>query len=254
MEDPTWKVSALRALATAFMQIEQFAEAEAIADAIEDQEEQAWILQELAIASREPEHFTKARKVAEESVSGFQRAMMLQNLAKAMVQLGQDTNANELFTAAEHATKTEAPEYQLSIAISNAQLGRFSESRRIIRNIDSWTERGQALKALAKEITQAGQFTDAKQLIHSIEDPKEQRWAFGSLAIALMRQQRFAKALKELEIQTPDDFVHILASCASVLDQFETGLSLRSLNHIVRIIGWVRPGWRKIANILIHGW
>jgi len=255
LEDPAWKPWALQAVAIAFIQTGQFAKAEAIAHVIEAQEKQAWILQALAIASREPEHFTKARKAAEECVSGFQRALMLQNLAKAMVQLGQDTDANELFTAAEHAIQTEAPEHQSYIlkelAISNAQLGRFSTSRRFIGTIDRWTTRDQALKVLTRELTQSGQFADAKELIHTIEDSQEQRRELGSLAISLMRQQRFAEALKELETQTPDDFVHILASCASILDQLEAGLSLASLNHIVCILGWVRSDWRKVGNILI---
>jgi tetratricopeptide (TPR) repeat protein/RNase adaptor protein for sRNA GlmZ degradation len=250
IEDLTWKPRALRALVIAFTQTERFVEAEAIISEIEDKEMQARALQELAIASGQPNHFTAAIKAAEASEDGWQRSELLQELAKAMIQLGQDTRGNELFTAAENAVKSVEPRYQADIlkglAISNAHLRRFSESRRIIDTIDHWKARDQALAVLARELTQVGQFTDAQQLIQTIEEAKEQRWALGSLAIALMRQQRFAEALKELETQTPDDFVHILAICASIFDQLETGLSLAILNHTLRIIGWVRTDWRKM--------
>ena len=254
MEDPTWKPWALRALAAALIQTRQFTEAEAIADTVEDKEKQAWILQELAIASRQPNHFAKAIQAVEEIVGELQRSGRLQELAKAMIEAEQPTRAEELFVAAENAVQIMEPRYRASalkdLAISNVQLGRFSKARALVESIDHWMERDQALTVLARGLIQVGQFPDARQLIETI-GAKEQRHVLGSFAIALMRQQRFAEALKELETQTPDDFVHILASCASILEQLEAGLSLASLNHIVRILGWVRPDWRKIGNILI---
>lgn len=255
MEDPTWKPWALRALATAFIQTGQFSEAEEMVQALSDPESQAQLFQELALQSGQFEHFQKARKATESIPFGPYRAYRFWDLAKAIAQNGWDLEAEALFTLAKKAAQEAEPQHRAStlkeLAISNAQLGRFDESRQLIKTIDSWMERDLALKALVRELIQSGQFTDAKELIHTIEDLKAQRWALGLLAISLMRQQRFAEALKELEPQTPDDFVHILASCASILDQLEAGLSLASLNHIVRILGWVRPDWRKIGNILI---
>jgi tetratricopeptide (TPR) repeat protein len=255
IEDSTQKLSALRALATAFIQTRQFAEAETIANTVEDKENQAWILQELAIASGQPNHFSKAIKAAEKSASVWQSGM-LQELAKAMFQFGQNIKAEELFAAAKNAVRNIEPSYRAlalrELARSNAQLGRFSQARAIIESIDHWMERDQALRFLAKTLIQAGQIRDARQLIQTIEEAKEQRQVLGSLAIALMRQQRFTEALKELDVQTPDDFVHLLASCPLIFDQIETGLNLIILSHVVRIVGWVRPDWRKISSILSY--
>jgi tetratricopeptide (TPR) repeat protein len=254
IEDITWQTWALKTIVTALIQTKQFVEAEAIANEIEDKEKQVSALQELAIASGAPEHFTKARKAIEESVSGMGQPWMLQEIAEALLQLGESTKASELFTAAENAVQNVEPSFRDSalkeLSISNAKIGRFPESQRIIEIIDGWMDRDKALIALTRELTQVGMFTEAKQLIQTIEDEKERRWALSSLAIALMRQQRFTEAFNELGTQTPDDFVHILVSSASIFDQLKEGLSLAIFNRTVQIIGWVRSDWRKISSIL----
>jgi hypothetical protein len=254
IEDPTWKPWALKALVTALAQIKQFAEAEAIARAIADTEKRAWAWKDIAIASGQPENFVQAGKAVEEIANGTMRAGEFQDLAETLVQLGRETDANELFMAAENAVQTEEARYRASalkdLAIRNARLGRFIESRKIIGAIDSWMDRDKASIALAGELIQSGCLEDAKKLIQTIEEDKERQRALGALSIALMRQQRFAEALQELGPQTPDSFVHILASCASGFSPVRDKLPIEILRHVVRICGWARPDWRKIDQVL----
>jgi hypothetical protein len=252
--DSPGKSSALRTLVKTFIKIQQFLEAEEITYSIEDIETQAWALQELAIASEDPDRFTQARNAIDKIDSGFERFSLLLNLANKMAQLEQSNKADELFIAAERSLQGIALREQSyllhELASSNAQLGRFSESRRIIENIDSWMERDRALQVLIEEVTKAGNFTNARQLIQIVTNTTAQRHAHGYLAFALMKQDRFEEALNELKTQTPDEFIRMLASCDSIFDRFETGLSLALLDRVVRIIGWIRPDWRKIDSIL----
>jgi hypothetical protein len=254
IEDLTWKPWALRALVTAFIQSDQFVEAEAIIGKIEDKEKQAWALQELAIATGKLDHFIEAREAIKPIESESQKTWLFWELGKRLIQLGQRSNADELFRAAEDAAQAIEPKYRASalkeLAINNAQLGYFTESQRIIGTIDHWIERDRALTVLARELTQAGHFSEAKSLIQTIEDTKQQRWALGSLAAAFIRQQRFADALKELVPQTLDDFVHILASCASNFEKLEPGLSVKILQKVVHISSWTRPDWQVINGLI----
>jgi hypothetical protein len=252
IEDSTWKAWALRALVTALTQIKHFVEAEEIAQAIADAEQRAWTMKELAIASAQPEHFIEAGKVAETISSGIQRVGIFLSLAQALIQIGRHTEANEFFAATENAARDEEPRYRAFIlkdlAMVNAQVGRFAESMRIIGIIEDSRKRDEALMTLARGLAQAEHFRDAKQAIQAIEEEQKRRWALGSLAIALARQQHFSKALQELGSQTLDDFVHILASCSPIFEQLEAGLSVSALKEVVRIVGWVRPDWRKVAD------
>jgi hypothetical protein len=251
--DAPGKSSALRALVTAFIKIKQLFEAEEITYSIEDIETQAWALQELAIASEDPDRFTQARNAIDKIDSGFERFPLLLNLANKMAQLEQSNKADELFIAAERSLQDIALREQSyllqELASDNARLGRFSESRRIIENIDSWMERDRALQLLIEEVTKVGQLLTARDLIQTITDKTAQRQAYGYLAFALMKQDRFEEALNELKTQTPDEFIRMLASCDSIFDRFEAGLSLGILDRVVQIIGWIRPDWRKISSI-----
>jgi tetratricopeptide (TPR) repeat protein len=219
-------------LVTALTQIKHFVEAEEIAQAIADAEQRAGTLRELAIASAQSEHFIEAGKVAETISSSIQRAGIFLSLAEALIQAGRHTEANEFF-AAENAAWDEEPRYQESalkeLAIVNAQVGRFTESRRIIKSMEYFRERDEALMILARGLTQAEHFKDAKQAIQAIEEEEKRRWALGFLAIALARQQHFSKALQELGSQNLDDFVHILASCSPIFEQLEARLSVSAL-------------------------
>jgi Tfp pilus assembly protein PilF len=174
------------------------------------------------------------------------------SLAEALIQAGRHTEADEFFAAAENAAWDEEPRYRESalkeLAIVNAQVGRFAESRRIIKSMEYFRERDEALMTLARGLAQAEHFRDAKQVIQAIEQEQKRRWALGALAIALARQQHFSQALQELGSQTLDDFVHILASCSAIFEQLEAGLSVSALEVVVRIVGWVRPDWRKVAD------
>ncbi|HEY9796022.1 MAG TPA: hypothetical protein V6D30_10305 [Leptolyngbyaceae cyanobacterium] len=252
IEDSTWKAWALRALVTALTQIKHFVEAEEMAQAIADAEQRAWTLKELAIASAQREYFIEAGKVAGTISSGIERAGIFLSLAEALIQAGEHTEANEFFAAAENAAWDEEPRYREStlkeLAIVNAQVGRFTESRRIIKSMEYFRERDEALMILARGLTQAEHFKDAKQAIQAIEEEEKRRWALGFLAIALARQQHFSKALQELGSQNLDDFVHILASCSPIFEQLEARLSVSALEEVVRIVGWVRPDWRKVAG------
>jgi tetratricopeptide (TPR) repeat protein len=251
IEDSTWKAWALRALVTALTQIKHFVEAEEMAQAIADAEQRAWTLKELAIASAQSEHFIEAGKAAE-AISSIQRVGIFLSLAQALIQIGRHIEANEFFAAAENAAWDEEPRYRESalkeLAIVNAQVGRFTESRRIIKSMEYFRERDEALMILARGLTQAEHFKDAKQAIQAIEEEEKRRWALGFLAIALARQQHFSQALHELGSQNLDDFVHILASCSPIFEQLEAGLSVSALEEVVRIVGWVRPDWRKVAD------
>ena len=252
IEDSTWKAWALRALVTALTQIKHFVEAEEIAQAIADAEQRAWTLRELAIASAQPKHFIEAGKAAEAISSSIPRAGIFFSLAEALIQIERHTEANEFFAAAENAAWDEEPRYRAFIlkdlAIVNAQVGRFAESMRIIGIIEDSRKRDEALVTLARGLAQAQQFRDAKQVTRAIEEEEKRRWALGSLALALARQQHFSQALQELGSQNLDDFVHIVASCSAIFEQLEAGLSVSALEEVVRIVGWVRPNWRKVAG------
>jgi RPA family protein len=251
IEDSTWKAWALRALVTALTQTKHFVEAEEMAQAIADAEQRAWAMQKLAIASAQPKHFIEAGKAAE-AISSIQRVGIFLSLAQALIQIGRHIEANQFFAAAENAAWDEEPRYRESalkeLAIVNAQVGRFAESMRIIGIIEDSRKRDEALMTLARGLAQAEHFRDAKQATQAIEEEEKRRWALGSLAIALARQQHFSKALQELGSQTLDDFVHILASCSPIFEQLEAGLSVSALEEEVRIVGWVRPDWRKVAD------
>ncbi len=58
----------------------------------------------------------------------------------------------------------------------------------------------------------------------------------------------FLRTLQELGSQNLDDFVHIVASCSPIFEQLEAGLSVSALKEVVRIVGWVRPDWRRVAD------
>ncbi|MBD1898909.1 NACHT domain-containing protein [Trichocoleus sp. DQ-A3] len=252
IEDSTWKAWALRALVTALTQIKHFVEAEEIAQAIADAEQRAWSLKELAIASAQPKHFIEAGKAAEAISSGIWRTGIFLSLAEALIQIGRHLEANEFFAAAQNAAWDEEPRYRESalkeLAIVNAQVGCFTESRRIIKSMEYFRERDEALMTLARGLAQAQQFRDAKQAIQTIEEEKKRRWALGSLAIALAQQQHFSEALQEIRSQTLDEFIHILARCSPIFEQLEPGISLSAFKEVMRIVGWVRPDWRKVAN------
>jgi hypothetical protein len=109
-------------------------------------------------------------------------------------------------------------------------------------------KRDEALMTLARGLAQAEHFRNAKQAIQAIEEEQKRRWALGSLAIALARHQHFSQALQELGSQNLDDFVHIVASCSAIFEQLEAGLSVSALKEVARIVGWVRPDWRKVAD------
>lgn len=74
---------------------------------------------------------------------------------------------------------------------------------------------------------------------------KKNKWVLSSLAIAFMRQQRFIEALNELAAQTLDNFVHILVSSVSILDQLNEGICLTIFNRKGRITRMGLPRLEK---------
>lgn len=52
----------------------------------------------------------------------------------------------------------------------------------------------------------------------------------------------------EIRSQNLDEFVHILASCSPTFEQLGPGLSLSAFKEVMRIVEWVRPDWRKVAD------
>jgi hypothetical protein len=261
-------------LSKALTKVGYFTEAEQIALAIQDHNWKRMLaLDELAKALADSEQFVEAQRIARAiPKTDWKRVGALGSVAVAKVRAGDGANAKLLLAEARELAESiedsrhkawaqrtlvtaltqikhfvEAEEIAQAIA-DNAQVGRFAESRRITGSMEYFMERDEALMTLARGLAQAQQFRDAKQAIQAIEEEQKRRWALGSLAIALARQQHFSKALQELGSQNLDDFVHILASCSPIFEQLEAGLSVSALKEVVRIVGWVRPDWRKVAD------
>jgi hypothetical protein len=44
--------------------------------------------------------------------------------------------------------------------------------------------------------------------------------------------------------------IELIAGCEKNLEQVEAGLALRVLREVIRVVGWVRPSWNEINDLI----
>jgi hypothetical protein len=188
-------------------------------------------LQEMAAVMIHEELFTEAREVALlMERNSVQRAEVLRELAVTMAH-------KELFTEAHEVAQTIADGSYIPY--------------------DGLEMRTEALWELTAALARTGQvaqaqavWAQAREVAIAIGDRRALVEALSNLCYVVSQTRRFAEALTTAGLQTLDDFLQILVAWQSAFEQIESGLAMMILKESVRIVGWVRPDWQKIYEIL----
>ena len=198
----------------------------------------------------------EARAVAQGISDEEERAWALAALAGALAQAGND-QAQAVFDEARTAAQSISGAGKRAGAVAAlagalAQAQRFDEARTAAESISGAGEwyRTRALAALVGALAQAQRFDEARTVAQSISDEEKRAEALRALVVALSLRQRFDEALTTLGPQLTDTFMTVFAGWASELEHIEPGLAPEVLREVTRIVGWTRPDWRKIADLL----
>jgi tetratricopeptide (TPR) repeat protein len=264
----------LRELATALAQAGDerasniFDEAGAVARAEPSDCLSADALRNLATALAQAGRFDEAIAVARTIQDFFYRAEALRAIAAALAQVG-DKRAGGIFDEAGAAARAGPGDYAYadalcSLAAPLAQAGVacvgsiLDEAWTVACAIQDGYARALALCALAAARAQAGKestsriFDEARAVACAIQDDFSRPDTLRALAAALAQAGRFDEAFKALGQPEADEFLKTIAQWSPAFEKVKPGLSVTILREGVRIVGWVRPDWRKIHELLMQ--
>jgi tetratricopeptide (TPR) repeat protein len=258
--DSVFRNDALTALATALAQAGHFNKAAAAARSIPDPYLRAHALTSLATAlaqahdSRAAVFFTQAADAARNTSSYGAVA----DLTEALAQVKRFDQAAALaFTIIRDRDRVKALTH-LATALIQVDDPRartfFDQAAEAARSISDDDDRARALTDLAAALAQVGDlraaalFDQAAEAARSISDDDHRARALTDLAAALARAGHSCAALQALGPRTPDDFIAALATWAQQPPAAGPRIEAEILLDAVRIVGWIDPNWRGIAE------
>jgi hypothetical protein len=87
--------------------------------------------------------------------------------------------------------------------------------------------------------------------IREIEKPWKRHSANRNIASAFAWMGHFVEAIMGLGKVSLDDFLSELVDWTDALEKKQTGLAISILCEATCIVGWVRPDWRDIHELLV---
>jgi tetratricopeptide (TPR) repeat protein len=263
-EDDYEQAQILSALAVALAQAGRFTDAEEVIDRISSENSyRVKALSALALALEKYGQTVEADRVFTEAQKAAHKPMLhtslyalpLSGLVTALAQVGR---LNEAMENA-HDINDDLQKVQALSAVASALANAgcmpqaekvFTQAYKAAYTIESYGRWIGAIGALAAALSQAGYFNKAREVIQVIQDDRDRLEALSGLAAPLAKTGRFAGALDTLGLQRIDGFLCELTEWAAAFEQVNPGLSVAVLREVVRIAGWVRPGWREIYELL----
>ena len=131
----------------------------------------------------------------------------------------------------------------------------FDEVRRLAAHLreNAWGE-GRLLRVLAETLGRVGRVEATQEVIAlaepSVDAEQQVEGMRDNLADSLARSKRFGEALTTLSPRTPDEFLQTLIKWSPSFEQVEPGLSPNVLREAIGVVGWLRPEWREIHELL----
>jgi hypothetical protein len=259
LQDDVRRAWALRALAAALAEAARFDEAMAVTRAVQDAAARALALSALAAAlaqaseARAGSVFDEAGVAARALQNDWERALALRALAVALARAGRfdEAAAHMIQDDWEHARALR------ELAVALARAGRFDQAEAVARAIQSDASRALALRDLAAALAQAGDERASRMFdeVEAVTGAIQTIFALGALTPARAQAGLFAQAFSALGERQADTFLEAIARWSPAFEQVKPGLSVAILREVTRIIGWVRPDWRKIHGLLwVPGW
>jgi Flp pilus assembly protein TadD len=221
--------SALSVLVTAFAQAGRFDEAVMVARDLHYKVPQDSALSALAAALAQAGRFDEAGAVARAIQDEGNRSSVLSALAAVIAQAGKERASSV-----------------------------FDEAWAAARSIRDDFYRACALSALAAALTRAGEehasgvFAEAVAVARTIQTDTYRALALRDLALALAQAGRFDEAFSTLGQRQADEFLETIAPWSPAFEKVKPGLSVTILREAIHIIGWARPDWRKIHELLVQ--
>src|SRR5262249_25830879 len=126
----------------------------------------------------------------------------------------------------------------------------FTESLEVTRSIEDTDRRANVLSAIAASLAQAGHIDESLEVARSIEDTDRRTCALSVVALSLAQAGQFCNAFFVLQPRDFYDYLSSIAKWVLSLERLEPSFYLSIIIEVVRIVGWVRPQWYRIHDIL----
>jgi len=193
----------LRAVAEGMAKYGFLDQALTVAEEIEDDYEQRWMLWTVAKKMAEEGRFEQALRAAEgiklakrESEAAELRIWALTSIAQAMARKGLEERALQVFEEAVKVAewvkeRKEQARFLQSIATAMAKAGMFKPALRLAEGIKEARWKANALGRIAEDMAEAGMKKEAREVfvqalsaVGAMKDPDEQAWTIGEIVTA----------------------------------------------------------------------
>jgi hypothetical protein len=123
----------------------------------------------------------------------------------------------------------------------------INQANCIASKIADLTGRDEAYGILAVSEAAREGIQEALRYIAKINDPDVSRHAHDAVAGWRAKKGDIGGALVQLRSHSPDSFLITLAQWSSLLAALQSGLAARALCEAIRIVGWHRVDWQRVA-------
>jgi hypothetical protein len=255
IEDTDRRADALGVVVASLAQAGLIEQALDVAKSIEDADRYAYALWAVAASLARAGLIEQALDVAKSIGYKDRRADVLRAVAASLAQAGFIEQA--LDVAKSIGYKDRRADALRAVAASLAQAGFIEQALDVAKSIEDVDRRADALRAVAASLAQAGRtdeasgtLTEALDVAKSIEDADRRVDALRAVAASLAQTRSFWETFFVSRRRDLYGYLGSLAEWLPSLEELEPGLSMAVIREVVRIIGWVRPQWRKIYEIL----
>jgi tetratricopeptide (TPR) repeat protein len=265
-DDEDFRVETLRDLAVDLAQAGLFEEAGSVINSISMPGALTTALCALAVAmtkagnAQADEAFTAASTVAFNIRYPDIREAALHNLAVSLAQAGYCQKAETISHDIQDTRLLTSALRSLAIALAHIGDTRteivFDEALASARSIPYITFKISALHELAVALLQVGDtrgkstLDEALAVVHNIWDENSRTIELRVLATTLVKLKRYSEAFAVLQTLELDELVEVLAKWSLIFEEVALGLAEKVLCETIRIIGWIRPDWREIHELL----
>lgn len=213
---------------------------------------------ELAIELARAGLFSKAHAVARKIKRDFYLLEAKSGIAALLSKAGRAQQAAKTFAFCRRLDKESFSAHLRAyvFAIDLARAGRLTEAREIAESVDDQAQRARALYWISARLFQMNRRSQAEEAFQAADriDSEVHPSSVGvhtrARTAALFSRDRPVEALAAFRPSDLDDFIGMLSESSSAIGRIYPGSFYLVLLEAMRIVGWVRPDWCKLAQRL----